>query len=185
MIQLLFITILSFAQDPAPTAQTPTAASSVPEKSAPVPSETAAPAAGATTVNSPSVEGSSFVSSLIKPFNYESANKRDPFAPPEVSLEAPRPVGLFGPLLAMQEVKLDEVKLKGIILNPTHPVALVQYPDPNKAGATLKAKISVKDYLGENFGVVSAIRDGQVIIVQTLDQGDKKSTTTRTLTIRK
>jgi Tfp pilus assembly protein PilP len=166
MIQLLFIAILSFAQSAAPPAQDP--------KSIPSPAEAPPPA-----------EGDSFVSSLIKPFEYDSTNKRDPFAPPEVSLEAPRPVGLFGPLLPMQEVKLDDVKLKGIVLNPTHPVALVQFPGPTKESGMVKARVSVRDYLGENFGIVSAIRDGQVVIVQTLDQGDKKSTTTRTLTIRK
>jgi Tfp pilus assembly protein PilP len=125
------------------------------------------------------------VSSLTRPFIYDPTGKRDPFSAPETKLDVVKPSGLFGPLLAAQEIKLDDVTVKGIVLDPVRPRALIQYPDPNKQGAKIKTWVAVKDYLGENFGVVSAIRDGQVIILQTLEEGDKKSTTTRTLTIRK
>lgn len=125
--------------------------------------------------------GESLVSRLTKPFDYEREGKRDPFRLPAAKVTPLQPGALFGPFLPLQEVKLADVTVKGIVLDSVSPKALIAV----KGEKTEMHRIAVGDYLGEDFGVVQAIRDGQVIIVQTFGEGNKKSTTTRTLYIRK
>lgn len=124
----------------------------------------------------------SLVKRLTVPFEYFGEDKRDPFILPEAK-EAPLlPGPYFGPFLPMQEYALQDVVVKGIILDPVRPKALLQV----KQGSDTKLiRVTVGEYLGENFGMIQAIRDGKVIVVQTLGEGDKKSTSTITLSIRK
>jgi Tfp pilus assembly protein PilP len=127
--------------------------------------------------------GGSLVKRLTEPFIYDRSGKRDPFLLPETK-EAPLlPGAYFGPFLAIQELKLKNITIKGIIMDPVKPKALISYK--NEKDEVITQTLRVGDYLGENFGVVQAIRDGKIIIVQTLGEGDKKSTSTITLSIRK
>ncbi|MCC6137244.1 MAG: pilus assembly protein PilP [Bdellovibrionaceae bacterium] len=124
----------------------------------------------------------SLVKRLTEPFNYERENKRDPFLLPAAK-EAPLlPGSYFGPFLPLQELKLADVVIKGIIMDRVKPKAILQMSDAK--GKPMLLRIGIGDYLGENCGVVQAIRDGKVIVVQTLGEGDKKSTSTVVLTIR-
>lgn len=188
MMLFLFLYFISQAADtpespaPAPVAEAPAPAA---PNAVPVPAGTDS-ASTASTLSS-AADGESLVLKLTQPFIYEDG-LRDPFVPPEGKAIPLVPKDLFGPLLEMQEVPLESVTVKGIFLDPVNPKALISYKNPHPSSGQpteFLKKISIKDYLGENFGVVSSIRDGQVIIVQTLEEGDKKSTTTRTLTIRK
>lgn len=171
---------------PAPTPAPVAAPTPAVARPIPVPSLGGAPAPSAPKVSSVA-DGESLVLKLTQPFIYEEG-QRDPFIPPEGKAVPLAQKELFGPLLEMQEIPLESVTVKGIFLDPVNPKALISYKNPHPSSGQpdeFLKKITIKDYLGENFGVVSSIRDGQVIIVQTLDEGDKKSTTTRTLTIRK
>lgn len=196
MIYVLFLLLLqvnsSFAQDEMPPISEPT-----PEAAAPAPTEDPAVAAPSTATEAPAappvaelpppkmeepMEEESLVITLTKPFVYDRAGKRDPFAAPVGKPPPLIPGEVFGPFLELQEIPLESIVLKGIFLDPVSPKVLIEYDVKGKK--TFK-RLTIRDYLGENFGVISSIRDGQVIVVQTLDQGDQKSTTTRTLTIRK
>lgn len=129
----------------------------------------------------------SLVKRLTEPFSYEREGKRDPFLLPETK-EAPLlPGSYFGPFLPLQEVRLKDVIIKGIIMDRVKPKAFLQIPTEGAKGGkgTHMVRVGVGDYLGENFGVIQAIREGKIIIVQTLGEGDKKSTSTITLSIRK
>lgn len=127
----------------------------------------------------------SLVKRLTEPFNYVREGKRDPFLLPERK-EAPLlPGSYFGPFLPLQEIQLKDVVIKGIILDRVKPKAFLLVPDPTTPMKNRMIRVSVGDYLGENFGVIQAIREGKIIIVQTLGEGNAKSTSTITLSIRK
>lgn len=122
-----------------------------------------------------------FVRRVTEPFRYDGNTERDPFVQP-ISINPLQPGPYFGPFLELQEIKLDSVKLKGVFLDPTRPIALIQV----KIGSAEKTfRLQKGDYIGENFGYVAAIREGEVIVVQTLDQGNKKYSTTRTISREK
>jgi Tfp pilus assembly protein PilP len=123
------------------------------------------------------------VKKLTTPFEYDRQSKRDPFRLPELS-GVEIPLGAyFGPFLELQEIRLENVRIQALILDPIRPKAVISFD--NYAGKKVTRKIFIGDYLGENFGIVQSIREGQVIVVQTFVEGDQKSTTTKTLNIRK
>ncbi len=128
------------------------------------------------------IQSGSLVKRLTESFNYERENKRDPFLLPEAK-EAPLlPGAYFGPFLELQEIKLADVVVKGILMDRVKPKAIIQISENGKPRLI---KVQIGDYLGENFGVIQAIREGKIIIVQTLGEGEKKSTSTITLSIGK
>jgi Tfp pilus assembly protein PilP len=161
----------------APDIQPPSSAEvAVEDATPPVPSKS-------TVISAFDEEEGMIVKKLTAPFEYDRTSKRDPFRLPEISgLEIPLGA-YFGPFLELQEVALNEVKIKALILDPIRPKAVISYV--NHENKTINRKVVVGDYLGENFGVIQAIREGQIIIVQTFVEGDKKLTTTKTLNIRK
>lgn len=128
------------------------------------------------------VEGM-LIKKLTAPFDYDRQAKRDPFRLPELSAIDIQLGGYFGPFLELQDVPLSDIKIKALILDPVNPKAVVAYKAAEDK--IISRKVKVGDYLGENFGYIQAIRDGQIIIVQTFVEGDQKLTTTKTLNIRK
>lgn len=123
------------------------------------------------------------VKKLTAPFEYDRQSKRDPFRLPEVSgIEIPLGA-YFGPFLELQEIRLEDIKIKALLLDPVRPKAVISFK--NYEDKIVNRKIFIGDYVGENFGIVQAIREGQVVIVQTFVEGDQKLTTTKTLNIRK
>jgi Tfp pilus assembly protein PilP len=122
---------------------------------------------------------------LIKPIEYNKEERgRDPFRLPDIPLEPLSPGPVFGPFSQMQEVPLDQIQVKGIILHPTSSKAIVAFKPPG-ADKEKTVVVRVGDPLGENFGRVQAIRDGKVIILQTLEENGALRTTTHVLSIRR
>ena len=123
------------------------------------------------------------VKKLTTPFEYDRQTRRDPFRLPEIS-GVEIPLGAyFGPFLELQEIALSDIRIKALILDPIRPKAIISFLNHENKSTT--RKVVVGDYLGENFGIIQAIREGQIIVVQTFVEGDKKLTTTKTLNIRK
>ncbi len=123
------------------------------------------------------------VKKLTTPFEYDRQAKRDPFRLPELTNIDVQLGGYFGPFLELQEVPLDTIKVRALILDPVSPKAVVAFKGDEEKMVSRKVKIG--DFIGESFGVVQAIREGQIIVVQTFVEGDQKLTTTKTLNIRK
>ncbi len=123
----------------------------------------------------------SHIQDYASPFVYEKDGQLDPFVLPE-GLNPLVPGAYFGPFLELQEVKLDFVKLKGVFLDPSRPRVLVQVRIADKEKLV---RLGKNDYLGENFGYIAAIRENEIVVVQTFDQGNKKYSTTRTISIEK
>jgi len=178
MKSLLFILLLKlvFAQTPEIKAPTGIDTPNVEDAASPVP------------IKKP--PGSAFdeeegmlVKKLTSPFDYDRNGRRDPFRLPEVS-GVEIPLGAyFGPFLELQDVPLSEIKIKALLLDPVRPKAVVSFK--NGDNKEVIRKVVVGDFIGENFGIIQAIRDGQIVVVQTFVEGDQKYTTTKTLNIRK
>lgn len=170
----LILILQIFAQEPPPPPDV--------LEEAPVAESPAAPAAANTSGASSSLPpGRSLVQEYAKPFMYEREGQRDPFVLPE-GLNPLVPGPYFGPFLELQEVKLDNVKLKGVFLDPSRPRVLLQVRMRDKDSLV---RLGKNDYIGENFGYIAAIRENEIVIVQTFDQGNKKYSTTRTISIEK
>lgn len=185
MMRVLFLLIFSlifiqpvWPQSP-PDIKPPTAdsATSVEDAPSPVPVKNTGPSSAF------DEEEGMLVKKITAPFEYDRQSKRDPFRLPEVSgIEIPLGA-YFGPLLELQEVRLADIKIKALLLDPVRPKAVISFK--NYEDKMVNRKIFIGDYVGENFGIVQAIREGQIVIVQTFVEGDQKLTTTKTLNIRK
>jgi len=128
---------------------------------------------------------SSDLMKLLQPFNYDkNEHPRDPFRLPEASLEPMQPGPIFGPFLEMHEIPIDQIKVQGIILDPSGSKAIISYHMPG-SDKDKTATVRVGDALGENFGRVQSISDGKIVILQTLDENGAFRTTTHVLSIRK
>lgn len=177
MLALLFLTFMSFAQEPgtAPPASTPPA-----EPVSAV--EPASPIDGVSSAENDSIE----IQRLLEPFLYVVEGKRDPFRiPAGTGPLSVRPV--HGPFLKLQQYKLKDFKLKGVLIDAKNPKALLLLTasGPNAPPKPLSIKVRLNQYLGESFGYIAAIRPGKVIIVQTKEQNGQRFSTTKTLTIEK
>ncbi len=178
LLILIFQLLIQVHAQSTPEIQPPTAdETAVEDATPPVPTK-AAP-----NVSAFDEEEGMIVKKLTSPFEYDRQSRRDPFRLPEIS-GVEIPLGAyFGPFLELQEVPLVDIKIKALILDPVHPKAIISYL--NHENKTVTRKVVIGDYLGENYGIIQAIREGQIIVVQTFVEGDKKLTTTKTLNIRK
>jgi type IV pilus assembly protein PilP len=108
---------------------------------------------------------------FMDPFNYDPRGRRDPFIPPTV--DKPLAAGsVHGPSLPLQNFELGELLLTGIIWNVRHPKAIVKDPKGEFYILGLNAK------LGKKNGYIAAIREGEVVVIETTnDQGRLLSAT--------
>jgi type IV pilus assembly protein PilP len=103
------------------------------------------------------------IESFLQTFDYDPSGRRDPFALPERA----GPVGgQTGPILPLQRYDIDQLRLTGIIWDVLKPKAMVRDP----AGQV--HIISPNDKLGKNNGYVAVIREGEIVVVEPLqDEG--------------
>jgi|GEM_PF-2521866 len=112
------------------------------------------------------------IRAYLKPFVYDSSVLRDPFSPPEIPIPLVKGE-MYGPFLPLQSYRIEDLTLKGLIWNVKKPKAIVSAQD-----GKFTYRVGLKDYIGENFGYVAAIREKELVIVQTIeDDGHRYSTT--------
>ena len=111
---------------------------------------------------------------ILEPYIYDSERRRDPFEP-YVNVQ-PLESGTFqGPLLPLQRYDLDQLNLIGVLWDVKEPKAM--FLDPNK-----KIHILGKDErIGRNSGYIAVIREGEVVVVESVMVRGELSYTTRTL----
>jgi type IV pilus assembly protein PilP len=116
--------------------------------------------------------------SFLTPYIYQQDNRRDPFRPfKEIGpLEGAE---LVGPLLPLQRFDLSEIKLVGIIWDIRNPKAM--FIDPTKKVHTLNKD----DRIGRNNGYVAAIREGEVVVVETVNIRGELAYNTRVLQLER
>ena len=147
------------------------------------PAATSAPDTPVTSVNtiSPAIETSVDLlhsSKFLVPYIYQQDNRRDPFKPfQEIGpLEGGE---LVGPLLPLQRYDLGEIKLVGIIWDIRNPKAM--FVDPTKKVHVL----SKDDRIGRNNGYVAVIREGEVVVVETVNIRGQLAYNTRVLQLER
>lgn len=113
------------------------------------------------------------IQTFLEPFIYQGDNRRDPFAP----FQEFDPTGgaVAGPVLPLQRFDIDELKLVGVIWNVPNPKAM--FTDP-----TNRVHILGKDdRIGRNNGYIAVIREGEVVIVETVTVRGELAYSTRVL----
>lgn len=93
---------------------------------------------------------------------YDPTGRRDPFRPYRtIRTERTGPVALIEPL---QTYDLDQLSVVGIMWDIRSPRALVRDSDGNLHTVVKNTK------LGRNNGYVATIREGELVVIETLDQ---------------
>lgn len=131
-----------------------------PPQGAPVTAQSPAP----TTASSNDKTFSS-LADIIEDYTYDPANKRDPFMPFE------RPVAssvALGPLWPLQRFGLDQLRLVGVIWDVSNPKAMIL--DPAGKGYIVK----VNERIGRNNGYIARIREGEIVVVESVTGVDGK-----------
>ena len=104
---------------------------------------------------------------IIEDYNYVPKDKRDPFMP----FERPMTVeGMIGPLWPLQGFDLDQLKLVGIIWDVRNPKAMIM--DPSGKGYVVR----VNERIGRSNGYIARIREGEIVVVESVKGLDGKLT---------
>jgi type IV pilus assembly protein PilP len=102
-------------------------------------------------------------SGVMEPFDYDARGRRDPFSQTLVD-KAVAAGQMHGPLLPLQRFDLNQYSLKAIIWDVHRPQALIKDPEGHVYILTPNAKIGTRN------GYVAAIREGEIVVVETSEQ---------------
>ena len=111
---------------------------------------------------------------LLDPFDYQARGRRDPFVKPNVD----KPVAegnTHGPFLPLQRFNLGDLKLTGIIWDVNRPKAMIIDPESKVHIVGPNTKI------GKNNGYIAVIREGEIVVVETLEEEGKLLSSTKIL----
>lgn len=125
----------------------------------------------------------SVLSGFMEPFPYDPQGRKDPFAQP--TIEKPLPPGAFhGPVLPLQRFSLDpnqpdskKLRLIGIIWDVSKPRAMIMDPNSRVHVVGPNAKI------GDRNGYVAAIREGEIVVIETYEEDGKLFSSARVVKI--
>ncbi len=112
------------------------------------------------------LDGEAFLQGLRDPFDYDPRGRKDPFAQP--ILDRPVAQGAAqGPLLPLQRFDLARLKLIGIIWDVKRPRAMINDPEGKVHIVGPYTKIGVKN------GYIAVIREGEIVIVETVEENGR------------
>ncbi len=115
---------------------------------------------------------------LLDPFEYQARGRRDPFTRPTV--DKPVAEGAYhGPFLPLQRFNLTDLKLTAIIWDVSRPKAMIIDPDQKVHIVGPNTKI------GKNNGYIAAIREGEIVVVETTEEEGNLLSSTKILRIVK
>ncbi len=129
--------------------------------------------------NDPNMKGSNDpLTGLLDPFEYQARGRRDPFTRPTV--DKPVAEGSYhGPFLPLQRFNLTDLKLTAIIWDVSRPKAMIIDPDQKVHIVGPNTKI------GKNNGYIAAIREGEIVVVETMEEEGNLVSSTKILRIVK
>lgn len=112
-----------------------------------------------------------FLQGLMDAFDYKPRQRRDPFFPPV--LDQPVPMGAkHGPLIGLQKFDLSSLKLLGIVWDVKRPRAMISDPQGKVHVVGPNAKIGLRN------GYIAVIREGEIVVVETIEGDAGRLTTT-------
>ncbi|MBO9666858.1 MAG: pilus assembly protein PilP [Bdellovibrio sp.] len=110
---------------------------------------------------------------------YDPTGKRDPFKPFRVIRVSSRKEVPVEQLEPLQRWDLDRLQIVGILWDVGRPRAMIRDPDGTVYTIIKNSKI------GRNEGYVSAIREGEIVVVETKYDEDKAIKETRVIEFKK
>ena len=111
---------------------------------------------------------------LFEKYNYDPTGRRDPFKAFKSNIN--QKLSLISPL---EKWDLDEFSVVGILWGGKEPRAMLKDPEGQMVTVNKKSKI------GKNNGQVVKIREGQIVVVETIQHDGEIRHETRTLEIKK
>lgn len=115
---------------------------------------------------------------FMDPYDYDPRGRRDPFVQPIED----KPVSqgaLHGPVLPLQRFELSELRLVGIIWDVRKPRAMIRDPKGETHIVGPNAK------MGPRNGYIASIREGEIVVVETIDQEGRLISTAQVVKIAK
>lgn len=100
---------------------------------------------------------------FTEPFEYENRNNRDPFQQPIPDVPVQQGA-LHGPVLPLQKYDLGQLRLVGIIWDVRRPKAMIKDPTGNTHIVATNTKVGPKN------GYIAVIREGEIVVVETIEQ---------------
>lgn len=97
---------------------------------------------------------------ILESYNYDPTSRRDPFVPIKELVSTDLGMA-YGPRTQTENFDVSQFKLIGVIWNVNDPKAM--FMDPNKKVHVLKKN----QRIGRNQGYIAAIREGEVVVVET------------------
>lgn len=110
---------------------------------------------------------------------YDPTGKRDPFKPFRLARPSGKSERTEIPLEPLQRWEVDRLQIVGILWDVKVPRAMVKDPDGAVYTVVKNSKI------GRNEGFVAAIREGEIVIVETKYDDGKPSRETRVMEFKK
>ena len=100
---------------------------------------------------------------FLDPFDYDSRGRRDPFAQPVADVPV-TPGAVHGPLLPLQKFDVSQLRVVGILFNVKSPKAMIKDPDGKMHIVGPYTKV------GPRNGYIASIREGEIVVVETIEQ---------------
>lgn len=166
-------------QESAPQAEAPSAPTSPPDLPSAGEAGSGMPPTGVSGTGDPSAGTAVGNDQYV----YDPTGRRDPFRPYRLLRVGNDPAGEKGEqtvlLEPLQTMDIDQLTILGILWDVRQPRALVQ--DANGAVHTLVKNTKI----GRNNGYVAAIREGEVVVIEAFEDGERIVKRTRLMEFRK
>jgi type IV pilus assembly protein PilP len=128
--------------------------------------------------DSASTPATNIFAGFMDPFDYDPRGRRDPFSLPID--DKPMAQGqLHVPLLPLQRYELNQFRLMGIMWDVRSPKAMLKDPSGQIHIIGPNAKI------GPRNGYVAVIREGEIVVVETMEQEGRLISTAQVVKIAK
>ena len=132
--------------------------------------------ADVTGVGDPQADASALLTGFMDPFEYDPRGRKDPFAR-VIADRAVEQGAMHGPLLPLQRFEITQLRLVGILWDVRRPKAMFKDPE----GATHVVGPNAK--VGPRNGYVAVIREGEVVVVETIEQEGRLVSTAQVVKI--
>lgn len=178
-----FLGAVAYSQSPPPTAQSPTSAPPATLPANPeVQLKPKSEGPSGFNKNDPNAAAPAYslsiFSGMMDSFDYDPRGRRDPFG--QAVPDKPMQQGLVhGPMLPLQRFELNQLRLTAIIWDVHSPKAMLKDP----AGAIYVVTPNTK--IGPRNGYVATIREGEIVVVETIEQDGRLISTAQVVKIAK